>query len=173
MSHHTLPVCWLLHLADIAVVACRAVIIKSVTRFTADCVITAVACHAPASSINGLHSTAASQCVKPECTAAIRIAKMTPFRSFCVMVVTALMLIIMTLLQLKGSTITYVVVSLSLCMTFAVFCSCKMSVPSAGVDLQIVYILCTCQHTKRVLMCHRPSTLHQHLVSAATYCVLD
>ena len=65
-----------------------------------------------------------AQHMQPECTAATQIAKMTPFRSFCVMSVTALTLTIMALLQLKGGTITYVIVSLLFCMTadLVVFC---------------------------------------------------
>ena len=77
---------------------------------------TAMACEAPSLSIVYMSwapvlllSDSQSNCV-----AATQIAKMTPFRSFCVMVVTALTLTIMALLQLRGGTITYVIVSLSL-----------------------------------------------------------
>lgn len=45
--------------------------------------------------------------------AGVQIAKLTPFRSYVVTLMTALSLTIMSLLKFKGGTITYAVVSLS------------------------------------------------------------
>ncbi len=45
--------------------------------------------------------------------AGAQIAKLTPFRSYVVTLMTALSLTIMSLLKFKGGTITYAVVSLS------------------------------------------------------------
>ncbi len=45
--------------------------------------------------------------------AGAQIAKMTPFRSFVVTIMTALTLTIMSLLKFKGGTITYVIVSVT------------------------------------------------------------
>ena len=47
------------------------------------------------------------------CCAGAQLAKMTPFRSFVVTLMTALSLTVMSLLKFKGGTITYVTVSAS------------------------------------------------------------
>ena len=103
-----------------------------------------------------------AHCVKTECAAATQIAKMTPFRSFCVVVVTALTLTIMALLQLKGGTITYVIVSLSFCTGCALRASALVSCQTfqrewvCGQSTLDVYV-----HTPEVWWC-ATGCLHRH-----------